>query len=114
MLDYLDRHNMREETLIIFSSDNGGNIGEGATATPYRGGKGSGTQQVGWTIAPTIISWPGVVPQGKEFDGLACTLDFYPTMLAAAGLPIPEHLDGVDVMPYLTGKKKGDVRDYIY
>ncbi len=45
---------------------------------------------------------------------MMCTFDFYPTMLAAAKLPFPEHLDGVDVMPYLTGKKKGDVRDYIY
>ena len=114
LLDYLDQHKLREETLIIFSSDNGGNVSEGASSAPYRGGKGKGTQQVGWTLAPTIVSWPGVVPQGKAFDGLACTLDFYPTMLAAAGLPIPEHIDGYDLMPYLTGKQKGDVHEYIY
>ena len=45
---------------------------------------------------------------------MMCTFDFYPTMLAAAKLPLPGHLDGVDVMPYLTGKKTGDVREYIY
>ena len=61
-----------------------------------------------------MISWPGVLPTGKRFDGMAYTLDFYATMLAAANLPVPEHIDGVDLMPYLTGKKKGDVHEYIY
>ena len=78
------------------------------------GGKGKGREQVGWTLTPGIVSWPGVIPQGTRFDGMMCTFDFYPTMLAAANLPFPEHLDGVDVMPYLAAKKKGDVRDYIY
>jgi len=114
LLDYLDEHNMRENTLIIFASDNGPNGGEGGTSSPYRGGKGKGREQVGWTLTPGIVSWPGVIPQGTRFDGMMCTFDFYPTMLAAANLPFPEHLDGVDVMPYLAGKKKGDVREYIY
>jgi len=105
---------MRENTLIIFASDNGPNIGEGGTSTPYRGGKGKGREQVGWTLTPGIVSWPGVIPEGSRFDGMMCTFDFYPTMLAAAKLPLPKHLDGVDVMPYLTGKKKGNVRDHIY
>ena len=35
-------------------------------------------------------------------------------MLAAASLPVPEHIDGIDLMPYLTGKKKGDIHEYIY
>ena len=114
LLDYLDKHDMRENTLIIFASDNGPNIGEGGTSTPYRGGKGKGREQVGWTLTPGIVSWPGVIPEGSRFDGMMCTFDFYPTMLAAAKLPLPKHLDGVDVMPYLTGKKKGNVRDHIY
>jgi len=114
LLDYLDEHTMRENTLIIFSSDNGANTGEGGTSTPYRGGKGKDTQQVGWTLSPSIVSWPGTVPAGTRFDGMACTFDFYATMLAAANLPLPEHLDGVDLMPYLTGKKKGDVHETIY
>ena len=115
LLDYLDAHNMRENTLIIFASDNGPNVGEGGTSTPYRGGKGpKSREQVGWTLTPGIVSWPGVIPEGTRFDGMMCTFDFYPTMLAAANLPLPEHLDGVDVMPWLTGKKKGNVRDYVY
>ena len=115
LLDYLDKHRMRENTLIIFASDNGPNTGEGGTSTPYRGGKGpKSREQVGWTLTPGIVSWPGVIPEGTRFDGMMCTFDFYPTMLTAANLPLPEHLDGVDVMPWLTGKKTGDVREYIY
>lgn len=114
LLAYLDKQKMRENTLIIFSSDNGANLVEGGSSTPYRGGKGPYTQQVGWTLSPTIISWPGVIPKGKRFDGLSCTLDFYATMVAAAKVPVPEHIDGVDLMPYLCGEKSGDVHDYLY
>jgi len=114
LLDYLDKHKMRENTLLIFSSDNGANGAEGGSSTPYRGGKGKGTQQVGWTLSPTIISWPGVVPQGKRFDGISCTLDFYATMASAAKVPPPEHIDGVDLMPFLRGEKKGDVHEYLF
>lgn len=115
LLDYLDEHKMRENTLIIFASDNGPNLEEGGSSTPYRGGKGGrGQREVGWTLTPGIVSWPGVIPEGTRFDGMMCTFDFYPTMLAAANLPFPEHLDGVDVMPWLSGKRKGNVRDYIY
>jgi len=114
LLDYLDKHEMRENTLIIFSSDNGADPMEGGSSTPYRGGKGPYTQQIGWTLSPTIISWPGVIPQGDRFNGLSCTLDFYATMIAAAKLPVPDHIDGVDLMPYLRGEKSGDVHEYLY
>jgi len=114
LLDYLDKHKMRENTFIIFSSDNGANLVEGGSSTPYRGGKGPYTQQVGWTLSPTIISWPGVIPKGKRFNGISCTLDFYATIAAAAKLPVPEHIDGVDLMPYLRGEKRGNVHEYLY
>jgi len=114
MLAYLDKHKMRENTLIIFSSDNGGNPKEGSYSTPYRGGKGGGTQQVGWTLSPTIMSWPGKIPQDERFHELSCTLDFYATVAAAAGLPAPKHLDGVDLVPYLAGKKQGAPHEYLF
>ncbi len=114
LLDCLDKHKLRENTLLVFTSDNGANGAEGGSSTPYRGGKGKGTQQVGWTLSPTIISWPGVVPQGERFDGLSCTLDFYATIASAAKAKPPEHLDGVDLMPYLLGEKTGDVHEYLF
>ena len=114
LLAHLDKHALRERTLIIFSSDNGPNPAEGGTATPYRGGKGEDTQQIGWTISPTIMSWPGVIPQGKRFEGMSCTFDFYATIAAAAKIPAPKHLDGVDLIPYLRGEKKGNPHEYVF
>ena len=114
LLAYLDSHKMRENTLIILSSDNGANLGEGGSSTPYRGGKGKGTQQIGWTLSPTIMSWPGVIPKGQRFARLSCTLDFYATIVAAAGIPAPEHLQGVDLIPYLRGDKRDSPHEYLF
>jgi len=114
LLTCLDKHKLRETTLIILSSDNGPNPAEGGTATPYRGGKGAGTQQIGWTLSPTIMSWPGVIPEGRRFGGMSCTFDFYATIAAAAKIPAPKHLDGVDLIPYLRGEKPGSPHEYVF
>jgi len=114
LLAVLEKHDLREKTLVIFSSDNGANGAEGGTSAPYRGGKGTGTQQVGWTIVPTIISWPGTVSKGRRYGGLCCTLDFYATIAAAIGKPAPKHLDGVDLLPYLKGQREGDAHEYLF
>ena len=114
MLACLERNALRENTLIIFSSDNGANSSEGGSSAPYRGGKGGGTQQIGWTLIPTVMSWPGVIPKGKRFAGLSCTLDFYATIAAAAGVDAPKHLDGVDLLPYLREEKNGNPHEFLY
>ncbi len=114
LLTTLEKHNLRKNTLVIFSSDNGANGADGGRSTPYRGGKGKGTQQEGWVRVPTIFSYPGVLPQGKQYTGLTCTLDYYATLAAIIGKPAPEHLDGVNVFPYLTGEKNGDAHEFLY
>jgi arylsulfatase A-like enzyme len=63
---------------------------------------------------PTIFSMPGVIPQGKDYRALVANFDFYSTIAAVAGLPIPEHCDGVDLIPYLNGKKKGEPHEYLF
>ncbi|MEM9400548.1 MAG: sulfatase/phosphatase domain-containing protein [Verrucomicrobiota bacterium] len=52
--------------------------------------------------------------QRKRYDGMSCTLDFYPTITSVAGLPAPDHLDGVNLIPYLREDKKGDPHEYLY
>jgi len=54
------------------------------------------------------------VQKGRRYDGLSCTLDFYATMAAATGKPAPKHLDGVNLLPYLKGDKKGDAHEYLF
>ncbi len=114
LLQVLSEHGLRENTLVIFTSDNGANGGEGGTSTPYRGGKGQGTQQEGWVRVPTIFSLPGVIPEGKQYDGLVANFDFYSTIASLTGQSIPDHCDGVDLIPYLTGTKTGTAHEYLF
>jgi arylsulfatase A-like enzyme len=114
LLEVLDKHGLRENTLVIFSSDNGASGGEGGSSAPYRGGKGRGTQQEGWVRVPTIFSMPGVIPKGKDYHGLIANFDFYSTIASVAGLPIPKHCDGVNLIPYLNGKQKGEPHEYLF
>jgi arylsulfatase A-like enzyme len=114
LLDALDKQGLRKKTLVIFSSDNGANGGEEGSSAPYRGGKGQGTQQEGWVRVPTIFSMPGLIPEGKDYHGLVANFDFYSTIASVAGLAIPPHCDGVDLIPYLNGKKKGEPHEYLF
>jgi len=114
LLSVLEKHELRENTLVIFSSDNGANGGEGGSSTPYTGGKGNGTQKEGWVRVPTIFSMPGMLPEGKQHDGLIANFDFYSTIAGLAGQPIPKHCDGVDLFPYLQGERTGDAHEYLF
>tara|TARA_B100001248_G_scaffold248216_1_gene220354 strand:- start:6236 stop:7510 length:1275 start_codon:yes stop_codon:yes gene_type:complete len=114
LLSTLNKHGLRKNTLVIFSSDNGANIGEEGSAAPYRGGKGAGTQQEGWVRVPTIFSMPGLVPKGKDYQKQIANFDFYSTIASVAGLPIPKHCDGVNLIPYLTGKNRGEPHEYLF
>ena len=110
----LIKHGIENDTLIMFTGDNGANISEGGSSAPYRGGKGPDTQMEGWVHTPTIVTWPAVIPSGGTFDGMMGTIDFYATMAAAIGKPLPRRCDGKDLVPFLTGDKQGDVHEFIF
>jgi len=114
LLRTLNKHGLRQNTLVIFSSDNGANTGDGGSSSPYTGGKGQGTQKEGWVRVPTIFSMPGVLPKGKQYDGLMANFDFYSTIAALAGQTIPKRCDGVNLVPYLTGQRTGDAHQYLF
>ncbi len=114
LLNVLDRNGLRENTLVIFTSDNGANGGEGGSSTPYTGGKGQGTQKEGWVRVPTVVSMPGVIPAGGQYDGLIANFDFYSTIAALSGEEIPAYCDGVDLIPFVTGEHSGDAHEYLF
>lgn len=114
LLATLDKHNLREKTLVIFTSDNGANGGEGGSSAPYRGGKGGGTQQEGWVRVPTIFSWPGKIPEAKQYDELIANFDFYSTIAANSGGAIPSHCDGVDLLPYFRNEREEPPHEYLF
>lgn len=76
---------------------------------PFRGGKRDYNMQwEGNYRMPTIVSFPGKLEPGTSYDGMTTTLDFYPTMANLAGVPVPEHCEGIDLMPLLLGEEEID------
>jgi arylsulfatase A-like enzyme len=107
VLASLDEEGIAGNTLVVFTSDNGGlSTSEGSPTCnlPFREGKGWNYE--GGTRVCQIARWPGVVrPRTRCFTPVTST-DFYPTFLKAAGLPLrpQQHCDGVSLMPLLRGK----------
>jgi arylsulfatase A-like enzyme len=109
VLDTLDELGLTNQTIIIFTSDNGGiswQDVEGAPVTsnaPLRNGKASIHE--GGTREPAIVVWPGKVKEGSVSDSLIMSIDYYPTILEMLNLPRPsgQVLDGVSLIPVLTG-----------
>ena len=104
VLAELDQLNLRENTAVVFMSDNGGlstSEGHPTSNLPLRGGKG--WMYEGGIREPVVIRWPGVAPAGTRCSIPAVSTDFYPTLLEMAGLdPKPDqHIDGVSIVPLL-------------
>ena len=109
MLAALDATGQRERTLIFFISDNGGPMtkrnANASMNSPLRGQKGDVFE--GGIRVPFLISWPARIPAGRTYSQPIIALDILPTALAAAGTardPKLAALDGVDLLPFLTGK----------
>ena len=112
-MDKLDALGLKEKTIVIFLSDNGGlNIVEGVntpatTNKPLRGGKG-GLYEGGLRI-PLIVRWPAKVPAGRVESTPVISTDILPTLLAATGTaPSPQPSDGASLLPLLRNSRKPD------
>lgn len=111
LLDTLDRLDLAKNTIIIFASDNGGNMYnevDGTTPTsntPLRGGKA--TMYEGGVRGPAIVAYPEVVKAGSRSDEIIQSSDFYPTLLEMLQVkPQPnQKFDGSSILPALKGKK---------
>ena len=90
-----------ENTLIVFASDNGGQLNVGAN----NGGLRDGKQDLyeGGIRVPAVVAWPERIEVGSESDYVALTMDLYPTLLEAAGVPITHYVEGRSFMPTLRG-----------
>jgi arylsulfatase A-like enzyme len=99
-------------TLVLFVSDNGGPVNQGATNTPLRGSKGSTLE--GGIRVPGIAWWPGRIPAGTTTEAITSMMDVLPTLAKLAGAPLPagRKLDGVDVWPVLSGSPATPPRDH--
>jgi len=108
VLDKVREIGAEKDTLIVFFSDNGGPTPSTTSSNgPLHGFKA--TTSEGGTRIPYIIQWKGRLPAGKLYEYPVIQLDLLPTIVVAAGGQIDPSwkLDGVDLMPYLTGQKTG-------
>lgn len=102
-----------ENTLFIFTSDNGGAPWHGANNGAHRGTKGSLWE--GGHKVPTIAVWPGEIKPGSESDFVAATMDLFPTALEAAGAKPVEGIDAESILQELTQGDQPDLeRDLIW
>jgi arylsulfatase A-like enzyme len=109
LLEALDRLGLAEKTIIIFTSDNGGNMYSEVDGTvptsnrPLRGGKA--TMFEGGVRVPQIIVWPGITVPGSRSDALTQSEDLFPTLLEGLGLKpaAGQRFDGASILPALRG-----------
>jgi arylsulfatase A-like enzyme len=108
LLAKLDAQGLFENTLVIFTSDNGGlATAEGSPTSNAPLAEGKGWMYEGGTREPLIVRWPGHVQPQTACSVPVTSTDFYPTILDAAGLPLlpDQHCDGVSLLPLLSGEQ---------
>ncbi len=120
MLDKLDELGIADNTIVMYSTDNGPhfNTWPDGAITPFRSEKNTNWEG-GWRV-PAFVRWPGRFAAGKTLNDIVCHQDWLPTLLAAAGEPdirtkvleghqagdksFKAHIDGLNMLPYLTGE----------
>ena len=118
LIDLLEELELSEHTLVIFTSDNGPTFNGGTdseyfeSSGPFRGLKT--TLWEGGIRVPTLARWPGRIPAGEVSEHLSGFQDWVPTLVELAGGEVPQGLDGISLVPTLTGEGKQRQHDYLY
>lgn len=116
LMKALEETGKLENTVVIFTSDNGGlSTAEGSPTCNSPFSEGKGWMYEGGTREPLIVKWPGVTTPGSRYSVPVTSPDFYPTILEIAGLPLlpQQHTDGVSFASLLRGEQSL-VRDAIF
>lgn len=116
VLAELKAQGLSDNTLVIFTSDNGGAnyIGLPEINRPYRGWKATFFE--GGVHVPFFMRWPARLPAGARFQSPVAHVDIFATAAGAAGAPLPADrvMDGVDLVPFIKGEKTGDPHKSLY
>jgi arylsulfatase A len=112
IVDKLVELGIDDNTLVIFSSDNG----------PYRMGSNGGTRggkgltTLGGQRVPFVAYWPGTIPPGQVSDEMVMGIDLFPTALTMAGIDLPDDrvIDGKNILPLLKGETRKTPHDYLF
>ena len=116
ILNALDEYGVAENTLVIFTSDNGPWLCFGDHAGSAGGlREGKGTSYEGGQRVPCIMKWPGVIPESTICNKLSSTIDVLPTLAEITGATMPKaKIDGVNILPLLKGEQDADPRRVLY
>jgi arylsulfatase A-like enzyme len=106
-LDWLDASGLRENTIVIYTSDQGFFLGD-------HGMYDKRFMYEESLRMPFLVRWPGVIPPGSVQEAIAINPDFAPTFLDAAGLRVPEEMQGRSLLPLFKGRKPADWRTSFY
>ena len=101
-----------DNTLVIFTSDNGGQLGVGANNGTLRAGKQD--MYEGGIRVPMCAVWPRKIKAGSRSERVALTMDLYPTICEAAGADIAHTIDGRSILPTLLGKSQPDEDRFLF
>ena len=116
VIDAVEAAGISDNTLIIFSSDNGGAdyVGLPNLNAPYRGWKMTFFE--GGTHVPFFMRWPNRIEAGTEYQRPVTHIDIFSTIAAAANVNVPtdREIDGVDLLPFVTGERSEDPHEAIF
>jgi arylsulfatase A-like enzyme len=112
VLDKLDETRLAGNTLVVFTSDNGGVLDDEANNGPWRSGKTH--MYEGGLRVPCAVRWPGRISPDAKTEQLALSMDLFPTLLEAAGVSPPDGIDGRSILPQLLGKAPADNSREVY
>ena len=114
VLEALKENGQIENTIIVFLSDNGGAHNNASQNTPLRGTKGSVYE--GGLRVPFAMQWKGVIPANTSYEESVSSLDIMASIVDILDIKTnrKKPLDGVNIIPYLTGKKKGAPHEYLF
>jgi len=112
VLAVLKEAGLADNTVVVFTSDNGGSLPHAQNNDPWRGGKQS--HYDGGLRVPFIVRWPGRVAAGSRSDYAGQIFDVFPTFLEMAGVAPPAGLDAVSLMPVLQGGPSPAPRDLYF
>lgn len=112
VMQTLEETGLREKTIVVFSSDNGGQLAVGAKNGATRDGKGSVYQ--GGLKVPTSVVWPEHIEAGSMTEFKAMSMDILPTLMEAAGVSVPKGIEGRSFLPTLLGQSQSPLREKWY